>query len=242
MRSRVTERSPATAVQGATAQLDAADPRLILSLMLLTFVTGLIDAASVLGLGRVFTANMTGNVVFLGFALGGARDVSIAGSLVAIAAFLLGAAGGGRLLRHDVRRALRWALAIEVALLLAAAVIAALADEHRTTPHGALLALLAMPMGLRNAAIRRLAVPDMTTTVLTLTLTGIAADSPLAGGKNPRLARRASAVAVMLVGALVGAALVQRGLAWTIAAAVILDGIALASVLSATPSAEVVLR
>src|SRR6266702_4319891 len=118
---------------------------------------------------------------------------------------------------------------------------AALADEHRTAPHGALLVLLAMPMGLRNAAIRRLAVPDMTTTVLTLTLTGIAADSPLAGGENPRLARRASAVAVMLVGALVGAALLQRGLAWTIAAAVILDGIALASVLSATRSAEVVL-
>jgi uncharacterized membrane protein YoaK (UPF0700 family) len=232
----------ATVVRGATARSDAADPRLILPLLLLTFVTGVVDAASVLGLGRVFTANMTGNVVFLGFALGGAHDASIAGSLVAIAAFLLGAAGGGRLSRHDVRRALRWALAIEVALLLAAAVIAALTDEHRATTRGALLVLLAMPMGLRNAAIRRLAVPDMTTTVLTLTLTGIAADSPLAGGENPRLARRAGAVAAMLIGALVGAALLQRGLAWTIAAAVILDGIALASVLSAKPSAEVASR
>jgi uncharacterized membrane protein YoaK (UPF0700 family) len=214
----------------------------MLSLMLLTAVTGLIDAASVLGLGRVFTGNMTGNVVFLGFALGGARDVSIAGSLVAIAGFLLGAAGGGRLVRHDARRALPWALAIEVALLLAAAVMAAIADEHRTIVQGALLVLLAMSMGLRNAAIRRLAVPDMTTTVLTLTLTGIAADSSLAGGEDPRAARRAGAVTAMLVGGLAGAALLQRGLAWTIAAAVILDGIALASVLSATPSAEVAAR
>jgi hypothetical protein len=70
----------------------AEDRRLMFSLMLLTFVTGLVDAASVLGLGRVFTANMTGNVVFLGFALGGAQDVSIAASLVALASFLVGAA------------------------------------------------------------------------------------------------------------------------------------------------------
>ena len=58
------------------------DRRLVSSLMLLTTVTGLVDAASVLGLGRVFTGNMTGNVLLLGFAIGGAHEVSIAASIV----------------------------------------------------------------------------------------------------------------------------------------------------------------
>jgi uncharacterized membrane protein YoaK (UPF0700 family) len=89
-----------------------------------------------------------------------------------------------------------------------------------------------MPMGLQNAAVRRLAVPDMTTTVLTLTLTGIAADSPLAGGTNPRLMRRVSAVLVMLAGAVVGASLLRRGLTWTIGVAGVLDAIVLAVILA----------
>ena len=216
----------------------AEDRRLMFSLMLLTFVTGLVDAASVLGLGRVFTANMTGNVVFLGFALGGAQEVSIAASLVALAGFLLGAACGGRLMRSDAPRMLRVVVALEVFLLLAAAGLAGLADEHQALPRGMLLVLLAMTMGLQNAAIRRLAIPDMTTTVLTLTLTGIAADSPLAGGTNPRLMRRVGAVLVMLGGAFVGASLLRRGLAWTIGMAGVLDAIVLAGVSAPKGSRE----
>src|SRR5260370_12089714 len=59
-------------------------------------------------------------------------------------------------------------------------------------------------MGTRNAAVRTLAIPDLTTTVLTLTITGIGADSWLANGNNPRLARRVAAVAPPLFGAVVG--------------------------------------
>lgn len=210
-----------------------ADRRLVLSLVLLTFVTGLIDAASVLGLGRVFTANMTGNVVFLGFALGGSRDVSIAASLVALGGFLLGAAAGGRAVRRGARPALPALLAVEIVLLLAAAAIAAWTGGSGALPRGALLALLSLPMGLQNAAMRRLAVPDLTTTVLTLTLTGMAADSALAGGASPRLGRRLGAVIAMLAGALVGALLLRLGLAQAVAAAAVADGIALAGVLSA---------
>jgi uncharacterized membrane protein YoaK (UPF0700 family) len=81
------------------------------------------------------------------------------------------------------------------------------------------IALLALAMGLHNASVRKLAVPDMTTTVLTLTLTGLAADSSLAGGQNPRLPRRLLAVALMLLGALAGALLLRCGLKWTILAA-----------------------
>jgi uncharacterized membrane protein YoaK (UPF0700 family) len=71
----------------------------LLPLLILTVVTGLVDAVSYLQLGRVFVANMTGNVVFLGFAVAGAQDFSIAASLTAVAAFLVGAAigdGSGR--------------------------------------------------------------------------------------------------------------------------------------------------
>jgi uncharacterized membrane protein YoaK (UPF0700 family) len=211
------------------------EPRLVASLILLTFVTGLIDAASVLGLGRIFTANMTGNVVFLGFALGGAHDVSIGASLVAIGGFLLGATCGGRLALKDARAALPVALALEIALLLAAVLAAGLAGARGPLAQATLLVLLSVPMGLQNAVVRRLALPDLTTTVLTMTLTGIAADSSLAGGENPRLARRLGTVVAMLAGGVAGALLLRRGVAWTIAAAAIADAVALAAVLSARP-------
>ena len=71
----------------------------------------------------------------------------------------------------------------------------------------ALIVLLAVAMGIQNATARRLAVPDLTTTVLTQTLTGIAADSRLGGGSGAKTVRRVLAVAAMLVGAIVGALL-----------------------------------
>ena len=81
-------------------RLATRDPRngpLPLLLILLTIVTGLVDAVSYLALGHVFVANMTGNVVFLGFAVVDAEDFSVPASLTAIAAFLFGALAGGRL-------------------------------------------------------------------------------------------------------------------------------------------------
>ena len=64
------------------------------------------------------------------------------------------------------------------------------------------IGLLAAGLGLQNATVRRLAVADVTTTVLTLTLTGLAADSWLAGGRSPRVGRRVAAVGLMAAGAL----------------------------------------
>lgn len=181
-------------------------------LLVLTFVTGLVDAVSYFNLGRVFVANMTGNVVFLGFAIAGARDFSIAASLTAIAAFLLGALGGGRLGARTGQhrgRFLAIALVVKILLVAAALVLAiAIADPDSQFLKYALIVLLSVAMGVQNAAARRLAVPDMTTTVLTLTLTGIAADSTLAGGTNPRPGRRLTAAVTMLMGAVVGAFLV----------------------------------
>ena len=80
---------------------------LVPMMVALTFVTGIVDAASYLKLGHVFVANMTGNVVFLGFAIAGAGGLSVAASLLALASFLLGALAGGRLTARNAPIAAR---------------------------------------------------------------------------------------------------------------------------------------
>jgi uncharacterized membrane protein YoaK (UPF0700 family) len=194
----------------------------------LTLVSGVVDAVSYLGLGRVFTANMTGNVVLLGFAAAGAPGFSVAASLTSLGAFLVGAVGAGRLVRRVPRR--RWllltALVIEGGLVAAACVVAYGARSVSTGwARFVVILLLALGMGVRNAVIRRLAVPDVTTTVLTMTLTGLAADSSLAGGDNVRAGRRVGAVGAMVLGAFAGAWLFLRhgaGLPLAIAAVIVL--------------------
>jgi len=187
-------------------------------LVVLTVTTGLVDAVSVLGLGRVFTANMTGNVVFLGFAAAGMPGFSVARAVVSLVGFVVGALLGGRVgvaMAGVARR--RWLLTVavvEAGLFFVAAWVAMGYDMVTLTPVPTLYALIlltAVAMGLRNATVRRLAVPDLTTTVLTLTLTGIAADSALAGGRNPRLGRRLAAVLAIFAGSGVGAGLVSLG-------------------------------
>ena len=73
-----------------------------------------------------------------------------------------------------------------------------------------LIVLLGLAMGMQNAVARKLAVPDLTTTVLTLTITGIVADGRLAGGGGSKAGRRLLSVLAMLVGGLVGALLILR--------------------------------
>lgn len=202
-------------------------------LVALTVVTGLVDAVSYVALGHVFVANMTGNVVFLGFAIAGAPGLSITASLTAMAAFLAGALAGGRLavrIGEHRGRHLRTATACTIPPLLAAIVVAAFAGEPvADASRYPLIVLLALAMGAQNATARRLAVPDLTTTVLTLTLTGVAADSRLAGGPGGHPGRRLIAVAAMFTGALVGALLLlQVDIVWPLVlAAVLLAGTAL---------------
>jgi len=191
-------------------------PPLLISM---TLVTGLVDAFSYLVLGHVFVANMTGNVVFLGFALAGAPGFSIAASVVAMATFALGAMLGGRLgARHREHRGrLHSSAAAAQAVFVAAGVILAIASGG-APPAGyryALIVVLGIAMGIQNAAARAIAVPDLTTTVLTLTLTGIAADGPLAGGGGSKAGRRLIPIATMLAGALLGAVLIRHGLGYT---------------------------
>jgi len=186
------------------------------ALLGMTAVTGLVDAVSFLSLGRVFTANMTGNIVILAFATAHVSGLSIARSLTALWAFLVGAILGGRVMaRAGANSQIRFtaqALLLEVAFLVAASFCGigyrGNLLEHSFQPF-ALIALTALAMGTRNAAVRKLAIPDLTTTVLTLTITGIGADSSLANGNNPRLARRVGAVAAMFLGGALGAVVIH---------------------------------
>lgn len=189
--------------------------RLPVLLMILSAVTGLVDAISILGMGRVFTANMTGNVVFFGFAVGGAPGFEMMRYIVALVAFLLGAWAGGRIGKaHEGAPHRPWLLRVaflEAGLFWAAALAAIGYDINTLAPTWslyALIALTAVAMGLRNATVRQLRVPDMTTTVLTLTLTGLAANSNLAGGANPNWQRRIGGVLSVFVGAVIGAVLI----------------------------------
>jgi uncharacterized membrane protein YoaK (UPF0700 family) len=221
-------------------------------LLALTLVTGLVDAVSILTLGRVFVANMTGNVVFAGFALAGAPGFSLTASLFALAGFLIGAALGGRLAAQTSKdRAihLRAATVAELALVVVCLIIAITSGDpaasHGTldiaTRPGAsgsvagpdfgpavtdvLALLLATAMGIQNSVARKLAVPDLTTTVLTMTLTGIGADSRSGHRGRVAQARRLLAVATMLAGAMLGAWLVlsvNATVALAVAAALLL--------------------
>ncbi len=188
----------------------AALPGLLLTL---TAVTGLVDAVSYLRLDHVFVANMTGNVVFIGFGLVGAVGISASASLVAIAAFLLGAVGGGRLIRRRGDHRGRHHT-IAAAIGLPGLILALLIDlgwgVDAAAPRYLLTVVLAATMGLQNATARALAVPDLTTTVLTLTLTGLAADSRMGAGRASRPGRRWASVLAMFAGALVGALLVLK--------------------------------
>ncbi len=195
-----------------TLKPDPAEGLLPPLFLVLTFVTGVVDATSYLSLGRVFVANMTGNVVFLGFGLAGAGGISVWASLTALAFFLGGGLVGGRVasaFAGDRERHLRVAIGIQTALVAAALIVAAVAgDSFGASARYSLIALLASGMGIQNAAARKLAVADLTTTVLTLTLTGVASDSRLVGGEGGKIGRRGLSVISMLLGALIGGLLV----------------------------------
>jgi uncharacterized membrane protein YoaK (UPF0700 family) len=210
-------------------------------MLALTVLTGVVDAVSILSLGRVFVANMTGNVVFIGFALAGASGFSLAASLSALGGFLVGAAIGGvvvdRIGSHR-GRLLTTVVAGELVVLLVALIAAAAAGPHLGGgAKDGIAALLALAMGAQNAAVRRLRVFDLTTTVLTMTLTGIAAD--IRERDRFAIVRRLLAVAAMLAGAALGAVLVLEvsnvaalGLASAILAVVVVG----AAVGSRTPA------
>ena len=177
-------------------------------LILATLVTGVVDAVSYLGLGHIFVANMTGNVAFLGIALTGGKGLSVWAPCLAVGCFMAGAWTESRLARHlegvGVRR-LRRAVLLHACFVAAAIGVALTEDDAARRTQGQLIALLAFGFGMQNAVVRKLAVPDLTTTVLTMTVTGLASDRL---GRSS--VRRLTSVVAILIGALAGAWLIEH--------------------------------
>ena len=202
--------------------------RMHLSLMLaLTFTTGINDAVGYLGLDKVFTGNMTGNVVILGMALAGGSGLPILGPAMALAGFMLGAAIGGRTLRHAERR---WTLGTTVLFATVSATMVALAitlfisgDQPEHAVMITVTTIAATAMGIQAAAARAVAVKDVTTVVVTSTITGLAADSFFGSGKGGGTGRRTAAVISLIAGAALGVVLmrVHMGTALLVAGVVI---------------------
>jgi uncharacterized membrane protein YoaK (UPF0700 family) len=185
----------------------------VTTMLVLTAVTGLVDSVSYLRLGRVFVANMTGNVVFLGLSVDPHSGLSAGASATAIAGFVVGAFGAGWAASRLARRPRQWlgsTLAIEASILTVVAVLTGFGTlAFVGGGREVIVVVLAVALGMQNGTIRHFGVPDLTTTVLTMSLTGLSSDSALAGGKGARPFRRLGSVVAMLAGALVGAALLQ---------------------------------
>jgi uncharacterized membrane protein YoaK (UPF0700 family) len=183
------------------------------SMMTLTVVTGALDAVGYLGLDRVFTGNMTGNVVILGMGIAAEEGLPVAGPLGALIAYVVGAAVAGRVVRRGERG---WGPAVTATLAVNAALLAAVATALLVLPmHGQSLAgilaaaTIAVAMGAQASVARFLAVTDMTTVVVTSTITSYASETLFAGGLAWFTHRRLWAVVAIFAGALVGGVMMK---------------------------------
>lgn len=194
-------------------------------MLALTFSTGVIDAVGYLGLDRVFTGNMTGNVVILGMGIVGAEDLPVLGPLLALLGFMAGAALGGRVLRlagpgWTHRTTVLFGLVSAVMLVVSALLF--VLDDFSEPVGLTITTALGAAMGVQAATARFIAVKDVTTVVVTSTLTGLAADSVLGSGQGRgHSLRRASAVLLILAGAAAGAALLK----WELGAGLALSAV-----------------
>lgn len=200
----------------ATPPASTTDPigPLSAALVMLTVATGMVDALSYLGLGQVFVANMTGNVIFVGFALANIPNFSVVSSITALIAFMVGSVIGGQLghrLAHRVQLFVAFT-GVEVLLLLVATLATIVPGINPVVLRYGLVVLLAVVMGVQNAGVRKLAIPNLTTTVLTMVVTGIAADGRIAGGTDSKIGIRGLSIAAILGGATVGAFLIEHQL------------------------------
>lgn len=198
-------------------------PPLTRALLALTFVTGVVDATTFLGLGQVFAAMQTGNAIFLGLGIAGSSGAPFGAPLVSLLAFVAGGLGAALLARRSKLGAglgLGAALAIEFGVLGAAALLTAAVEvDPGAASAYAAIALLATAMGLRNTAVRGLGGPNLATTVLNLTVTALSAGAPLGLASGADIGIRAAAFAALLAGAVSGALLVEVSLALPLAVA-----------------------
>lgn len=185
-------------------------------MLALTFSTGVVDAVGFLGLDRVFIGSMTGNVVILGMALSGTTDLPVVGPAIALVMFFLGAMLCGRMLR---KRADGWVIPTSVSLIVVSAIMLATSAVVLIIGRFAfpfmtevIISVLGLAMGIQASAARHVKVADVTTVVVTSTITGLAADSRLGAAKQQAWLKRLSAILLILSGALLGAGLLTIAL------------------------------
>lgn len=173
-----------------------------------TFATGIIDAVGYLGFDKIFTANMTGNVIVLGMGLAGNDELPVIGPLIALVAFFIGALLCGRLLRNAAggwSKPVERFFLVEAMILLASGII--LLRVPLSADSGELYVftfIVACVLGGQASAARKVGVKDVTTVVVTSTITGLASDSRIAGGSGERSARKVAAVLAIIAGATAG--------------------------------------
>lgn len=195
-------------------------------MMTLTFVTGIVDAVGYLALDKVFTGNMTGNIVILAMGLAGGNDLPVLGPLLALASFAAGALLAGYVLRRRDGRwgiHITWLLGAGAVLLGTIAAVAATGGPTPPPPMAITIAcLIALQMGSQACVARKLAVRDMTTVVVTSTLTALAGESFLHGGFERIWNRRAGAILAIFTGAGAGALLLRMNFSIALTAAAVL--------------------
>jgi len=187
-----------------------------LALLVLTAATGAVDGVSYLALDRVFTGNMTGNVLFVGFGLAGVDDIPVVNNLVALLTFVLGAALGSRLTRRGAGGPVklpRSSMVVQLVVVLGTIALAGVwlgLGRLGTTEMVVITGVLALLLGAQAAAVRHTGIRDLSTVVVTMTMVNLAADSRLAGGAGAAWFRRVGAIVTMGVGALAAALVIRH--------------------------------
>ena len=184
-------------------------------LLVLTAATGAVDGVSYLALDRVFTGNMTGNVLFLGFGLAGVPDLPVLNNVVALLAFMLGAVAGARFTRREdegSKLPLRALHVLITGTVVTFAVCGAwfVAGDLGTTAMIIVTGLLAVVLGAQAAAVKHIGIRDLSTVVVTMTMVSLSTDSRAAGGQGTAWLRRVAAIVAMGLGALVSALFVLQ--------------------------------
>jgi uncharacterized membrane protein YoaK (UPF0700 family) len=182
-------------------------------LLTLTAAAGSVDAVSYLGLGHVFTANMTGNLVLLGIAIGQSQLGGAVRSVIALAGFAVGVLIGVRVTARTEPTAV-WPLSVTLALLVELGLLMAFlagweiaGDRPAAAPLDVLVSISAAAMGMQAAAARRLHVTGVTTVFVTGMLTSMIADLATVGPGRSHWVVWAASLACLVIGAAAGAAM-----------------------------------
>ncbi|MET0692390.1 MAG: YoaK family protein [Propionibacteriaceae bacterium] len=181
-----------------------------LALLVLTAATGAIDGVSYLALDRVFTGNMTGNVLFIGFGLVGVEGIPVLNNLIALLTFMLGAVLASRIIGRDsgparLPRSALVLLLVGTVLVLLLAVVWLAVGAIGTPVMIIITGVLALLLGGQAAAVKPIGIRDLSTVVVTMTMVNLSSDSRLAGGRGTAWFRRFAAIGSMGLGALASA-------------------------------------